>query len=279
MPDVSTTKKNCRLKPTCHELRKLMRKIGVSKGSISSDCNGHHPCQGAFDNVTSVTRNLNVDNANHVSDFVRMVFDGELPIERSTVALRQILYREPFYCGEIDTEIQQPCQVTSCAYWTDNDWTRNCILFYLLDQHRPSLDIKEMAFLLGRPSSELRRRTNAVTAELRHWALKHKTAQQEDHLPVRIVEEEQCMACGHGVQDATPTYHQGFCYCGPDCIDKKPPLDLQIEQDFRLTIERVLQICVDSFGAKRPICHALNVTARELDELCDRYDVSTTHLQ
>jgi len=266
----------CHLHKTCQQLYDLVRTLGATPRLLPG-CQQDGVCQAAVENAELLSQQLSPDNATQVTVFLRDVFHGDLPIDQSAVALKQTLEQEPFYCGEIDVEIRQPCGVTSCTYWSDTPWTRNCILFYLLDHHRAVLDIKELAFLLGRQIGELRRHTNNITAELRHWALKRKTAQQDDQLPVRIVESASCAVCGAEL-DETPIYRHGFCYCSEECIDKKPPLDLRIEQDFRLPIERVLQICVDSFAALRPICHALSVKTRELDDLCLRYDISTAHL-
>lgn len=267
----------CKLKRTCGEMRRLLRRMGVAKDQIVTECNGHQPCDGALDNLYNAINHLNIDNANTVHVFFRKLF-GSLPVDKSSVALTQLFKKQPFYCGELSAEVLQPCRADTCAYWTDNPWTRNCIMFYLLDQGRESLDVKDLTFLLGKPSAELRHRLHGIVIQMRHIALKHKTAQAEDQIPIRIVDAERCMACGAALEDKV-VLRQGHQYCSAECIEKKPPLELRIEQEFRLSVDRVLQICIDSFGARRPMCHALSVTGRQLDDLCCRHQIDTSHLQ
>jgi len=267
----------CTYNSTCESLRKHLLQLGVSDELVETTCNGRHPCSEALTNVQLITRHLNVDNAGLVEEFVKGVFNGQLPVDTSPSALDQIFYRSPFYCSEIDTEIRQPCSVRSCSYWTNHAWARNCILYYRIDQHRDALDIKELAFLLDELASDLRRRANTVLAEMRRWALHTKIDQTETPLISGESTEDVCVVCGKP-PETKPTYRQKFLYCSSVCLENVPPLELRIEEEFHLPIRRILQICVDSFAARRPMCHALNVTAKQLEKLCARHNVSSDSL-
>jgi len=267
----------CTYRNICEALRNHLLQLGVAEDLIETTCNRRHPCAAAHTNIQLVARHLNVDNAGLVEEFVKGVFNGQLPIDTSAGALDQIFYRSPFYCSELDAEIRQPCTVCSCAYWTNHSWARNCILYYRIDQHRDALDIKELAFLLDELAPELRRRANTVLAEMRRWALHTKIDQIEFVQPSPEIVKDACVVCG-SLPEKAPIYRQGFLYCSAACLENIPPLELRIEEEFHLPIQRILQICADSFAARRPMCHALNVTAKQLEKLCVRHNISSDSL-
>lgn len=249
--------------------------MGADPDEISSEeCTGSI-CPSVFENAHQMDFQLNIDNIAAVEKFLLDRY-GELPIEKSPAVARQIFNQNPFVCPEIDVEIRQPCQVKSCAYWTDHAWTRNCILFYRVDQHRDSLDTKDLTFLLGSSSSEIRKKTNRAITELRRWALHHKTTQQEDAEAPMAPQDDGCVVCGEIIPK--PILKNGFHYCSPKCFETKPPVDFRIEQEFQLPVGRVLEICIDSFASRRPICHALSVTTKQLTQLCGRYAVDLSRL-
>lgn len=265
----------CALKKSCSELHNLLRSMGVDEANILQECDEGGPCQAAFDNAMQMHYYLNVDNARCVSDFLKQRYSGRLPITSSGGTIKQIFDQRPFGCPELEIEIRQPCRVRSCSYWTNHSWARNCILLYRSDQGRESLDLKELTFLLDQTSTELRKRTNVILAEMRRWALRNKTEHLDvTEMPTAAV-EDCCCVCVNKVGNGA-IHKQGLRYCSRDCHNRKPPLDFRIEQEFRLPVDRVLRICIDSFAAKRPMCHALNVTSKQLDDLCGRYEVETS---
>lgn len=265
----------CSLDPACKNIRTLLTDIGLKPDSIESGCGGVGPCQGIFNNLLLVTQRLNIDNAKSVVELIKDWYGGKLPIDRSTGSIKQIFEQRPFVCPELDLEIRQPCSVRSCSYWTNHAWAKNCILFYRMEQGKESLDLKELAFLLDKNVTELRKKTNVALAEMRRWALWVKTSQISEPSPT--VPENYCAVCGQALTDLA-VHKQGIHYCGKNCLNKKPPLDFQLEHDFGLAVERVLQICVDSFSARRPMCHALSVTTKQLEDLCSRYSIDPSRI-
>jgi hypothetical protein len=267
--------KKCTLKRTCKALDNLLGEMGVEHPSFV--CNGTRPCRSIFDGVRLAYRYLNPDNAQIVAAFIRSLFGDTLPIARSTNAISQITENPPFHCPELDIDIYQPCQVKSCAYWTShNEWTRNCILYYFVDYQREELDVKELAFLLDETSIQIRSRTIHAMTKLRNLALKHKTRQEQLNRPVKIYGNG-CSVCGKTTEKPY-TYHSGYTYCSAACYSKKPPLDLQLETEFGLAAKRVLEVCIDSFIGRRPVCHALGVTTKQLNTLCARHCIDISHL-
>ena len=263
----------CPWKRVCEPLWELLLRLDVDASSISQECRDDGPCHGVFDNIMLVTAHINVDNAYLVHEFLTALYGGQLPIDSAGGTIKQIFSQRPFGCPEIDVEIRQPCRVRSCGYWTNHAWTRNCILFYRIDQGRDSLDLKELTFLLDQTSTELRKRTNLILAEMRRWALHNKAEQLE--IPTVMepaVVGDRCCVCGNKIDKGSVT-KGGFQYCGRACVEHKPPLDFRIEQEFKLPVDRVLRICIDSFAARRPMCHALNVTTKQLEDLCGRHAI------
>lgn len=266
----------CALKKPCVELQRLLRRVGVDGRHIRSECSSTQPCLSAFANLKRATQYINVDNVQAIDRFVRRVFGGRLPVDSSASTRAYVFDRPPFYCVELKTEIRQPCQVTSCAFWTDNTWTRNCIRCYCLEHHRDTLEIKELTFLLGETSTDLRKRANSVLADMRKWALKHRT--EQDAVAAGTPDPDTCIVCKNPLPSSA-FHRQGYVYCTPDCAEVKPPLELNIEGEFSLPIARILQISAEAFAGKRPICHALGVTNRQLEKMCERHQVDISGLQ
>jgi len=257
----------------CDVLKSMLLTMGVDSDYISDACTEEEACQSLFDNLMLAHHYLNLENAQVVIDAIKKRYDGRLPIDKTDAAIKQIFDRQPFQCPELGVEIRQPCQVSSCAYWTNHSWTRNCALFYRVDQGRDTLDLKELTFLLDRSVTEIRKRTNKVLAEMRRWAL-HSKVESDTVREAPSPVAGGCCVCGRIVGNKRAVHKQGFSYCSRRCYQQKPPLDFRIEREFKLPIDRVLSICVDSFAAKRPMCHALNVSSKQLEDLCTRYEIN-----
>ena len=273
----------CDLKSSCTEFYRLRRRLG--NNGAPPKCRDDRPCRRAFDDVRAVIRDLNVDNVTTVTQSIRKICGGVLPVEQTRQARNFIFREEPFYCPEIDVEVRQPCRVRSCAYWTDNSWTRNCIWFYRLSWHRESLENKELTFLLDCPPASLVKRTHAIVTKMRRHALKNAAAVVRDTIVDSAEEppEEEstedsiyCVGCGAVIDPDAQSYRkQGYIYCSAECVELKPPVEIRIEEELRLPIERVLKICIDSFASKRPMCHALNITSRQLIQICAHHGFDT----
>lgn len=262
----------CKLKRTCSQLRTLLRRLDVDEAVVAQTCDGTKPCPSAFDNALLVTQHLNIDNASLVTSFLKKQHGGTLPIDDTITTAKQIFDKRPFACPELGVEIRQPCSVESCSYWTNHQWTRNCILHYRVDQGRIGLDVKELSFLFHQTIPELRKHLNGVLAEMRRWALLGKTSQVDAEALPEAAPLDSCVVCANVLQKGAILKH-GFQYCGRACFDKRPPVDLRIEQEFQLPVQRVVQICIDSFASRRPMCHALDCTTKQLDDLCTRHAI------
>lgn len=262
----------CSIKSPCREIHNLLRRFGQEIGSFQ--CCGEFPCDYAFRNIRFVSKLVNVDTVDDVEKSIKKINKNNLPIDQDRQSLDLVFHEDPFFCPEIDTEIRQPCKVRSCAYWTDHSWTRNCIWYYRLNWHRDILENSDIAFLLDLPSNSVVKRIHSIIAQLRRSFLRSATASERSAPVASYKEKVSCTGCGSEIIDDENTYYKkGYPYCSRNCVALKPPIEARIEYDFGLPVKRVLEICIDSFVGKRPICHALNITTRQLDQICENNKV------
>lgn len=263
---------SCALKRPCRELHQLLEKIEDEK--IPFRCSGSSPCEYAFNLAKSVAQAVNVDSAQEIEETIKKINKNQLPIESSRQALELVFNEDPFYCPELQADIWQPCQVRSCTYWADKPWTRNCIWYYKHSWHRDVLENSELAFLLDVSSSMILKRVHLIVAKLRRNFVRSAAASLRDPTTQNSSDAPRCTGCGALIQDKNAHhYRKGYIYCSRDCVKKKPPVEARIEDDFSLPLERVLQICLESFVGKRPICHALEITGPQLDEILARHEL------
>lgn len=273
---------SCHLISVCGQIRSLLERIGAAHAEIDVSCYPPAPCDGVFANLELLASRIEPENARIVLDFFRGAI-GDLPVLKSPAA-RRAAKKPPFYCPEIEISIYQPCRVSSCAFHTGLDrddpqeWIRNCILNYRVTQQSDSLEIRELSFLDGKTSNQLRSSINAGLAQLRQAALLVKTEKEG----AEIVEtpEDACSVCWGSLDTEGPyRVSSGFIYCSEECYDRKRPETLDVEQRFGLAASRVLDIGATSFASVRNMAHALGVTSVQLRELCEQHDIDISHLQ
>lgn len=263
----------CRLRTFCKSVRQLLREIEVEADEIRTDCmEGGHPCEALFDNTRLLLLRSNPATCQPIIEFLKVLYKGPPPIDLRTSVVNQIMEESPFHCPEIDIEIYQPCAVTSCAFYTENIWARNCIMNYCVVNQREELDFKELSFLLGDSIAQIRTQMNRAMAHLRTGTLKEKLNQVTEELEPE--EDERCMVCGGPIFEEGP-YHEteDLLYCCVECFEEKPPIDIQIEREFNLPIIRILEICTSNFTTVRTMSHALQLTPTNFQEVCQRYNI------
>ena len=145
-------------------------------------------------------------------------------------------------------------------------------------QQSDSLEIRELAFLDGKTSNQIRTGVNAGLAQLRQAALLVET--EKEGVEVVDTPEDACSVCWGGLAEDGPyRVSSGFIYCSETCYERKRPETLDIEQRFCLSADRVLDIGATSFATVRNMAHALGVTPAQLRELCEQHDIDISHLQ
>jgi hypothetical protein len=264
----------CRIRHRCRTISRLLRRLDPDAVSELQQCDAKAPCQQAVDTALMVHHHINPENAELVGAAIQKIFDGKLPIDQTTNSL-VVLQKPPFMCPEIGLEIRQPCSVQSCSFWTDKSWTRNCILYYMHERDRDSLDLKEMTILLGDATGSIRKRLNDLVVQVRRNAMMLKTQQAAQDM----VEPENsaCATCGVEIS-GTPVLHGDVLYCSETCAPVRSSVELQLEADFHLPAARVLAICMSNFFGLRHICHALNITTKQFQRLCADHEIDIQHL-
>lgn len=262
----------CPIKAPCRELHNLLRRLDQENEPFR--CKDVSPCDYAFRTIKLVAKLVNVGTVDEIENSLKKINKNNLPIDQDRQSLDFIFQEDPFFCPEIDTEVRQPCKVKSCAYWTDQPWARNCTWYYRLNWHRDILENSELAFLLDLPPNSVVKRVHTIIAQLRRNFLQSATAAERTDSVEVASEKIFCTGCGAELVDAEKThYKKGYLYCAKKCVELKHPTEARIESDFGLPIKRVLEICADSFVGKRPICHALSITSRQLEQICESNSV------
>jgi len=259
----------------CNDLRELLHLVGTPGDSIDWDCpiGAGWPCKSMVDNARCLYTEISPQNAEQVLRYISTLF--VTPEKMVSWDFEKLSRTAPFKCPELGIDIHQPCKVSSCTFYTDNHWTRNCILLYRLKQERDVLSLNELAFLLDRDVGSLRSQLNKSVRFLGQAALKETI--NRDHHDSRVEfskSTSSCNACGkkigvkrHAVKKS------GFIYCGRDCVKIKPPAVLRVEYTFSVPIETLLEICAQRFSSVRNMCGALGIGQPIFWDWCDRYDV------
>lgn len=271
----------CKLSRVCGEIKRTLRRCGADH-DIDDTCTGDGFCSAAINNARKLYHYVNTDTAKYVTKSIQKIFGGEFPIDRSTTVLDLAFNKPPFKCPELDINVRQPCSVSSCAFWTAREWTRNCIIYYMVDQNREGLDLKDLTILLGEETNSVRKRWNAAIALSSHrgMELKAEQAKKETEDPPLDQQESDanvCAACGQEAGEDS-FIRSGFTYCSDECFTARPPVELQLEQEFKLPIKRILQVCHSTFYARRPMRHALGVSNPQLDALFSSHQIDISSL-
>jgi len=267
--------RGCPSYSVCKELRRKLRKFGVSKEEVRSGCDSEAPwpCSQMIENARLLYEAVSPSNAQEVLEFIEPMFATrqQLVSDRFAEDHRE----EPFQCPELNIDMFQPCTATSCAFYTNNPWTKNCILYYRVRHGRETLNLNELSFLLGREVSVLRASLNRTSKKLSHWAFKETIEREHlNEMVTRITPENVCVVCERKTEGKRKMLRKGgFHYCNRACVRKKPPQIIRLEQEFSLPIKRLLTLCVERFSSTKTMCAALGMGHTVFLSWCNRYGV------
>ncbi len=232
-------------------------------------CGGQWPCSSFLENIRELHRSLTPDKTDIIFEMLsRFSEDGSIPIRLDEDSLSEL----PFRCPEIHADVYQPCTVKSCSFYTHLPWSKNCILYYRLKRKVDVLGVTELAFILGKSQKDVRSHITAAMKAARQAALKETISQQVDHVVSRIEPSNVCVVCETKV-DRPLARTNKYVYCSDKCYIGKPPYVVKIEKEFRLSITRVLAVCLDNFRTAKVIAQALGVTPAKLIRICERYAI------
>jgi len=225
-----------------------MRRIGIHLNSIDTTCTGGFPCETVHENTRVLAQHVDSKNAEVLAQFIKSLFQNNVPIDKTATALDRMLHSAPFHCPEIQIDIYQPCTVKSCSFWSPNQWARNCILCYRVDQSRDMLDNKELAILLNKNIGDIRAGVIKAIGEARTCALAARLEKEEAEPEIELN------------ADVVPT-----------------ELDV-IRANFNLSPLRVLKIACDTFATIKSAAQALNISPDRFKSLCDFFQLPALHM-
>lgn len=267
--------RGCPTYSVCKDLRKKLRKFGIPKEDVHSYCDAAAPwpCIHMVSNARLLYEVVSPANSQEVLEFIEPMFATRQQLISDRFA--DDYKEEPFRCPELSVDIFQPCTATTCAFYTNNPWTRNCILYYRVRHGRETLNLNELSFLLGREVPVLRSSLNRTAKLLSHWAFKETIEREHlNEMVSRITPENVCVVCERRTDGTRRMLHKGgFHYCGRNCVRKKPPQIIRLEQEFSLPIERLLTLCVERFSSTKTMCAALGMGHTVFLSWCKRYSV------
>jgi hypothetical protein len=268
---------DCISHEVCRDLHDLLIKFRLPEASVGCECPTSSdvvwPCESMMKNVRQLYDSISPANAEEVLEFIAQLFSDKAQL--MSELFRQYMDKTPFHCPEIGIDVYQPCLASSCVFHTKNPWDLNCILFYRLRHERDVLSLNELAFLLGHNVGSLRSNLNRVFKRLSRIALK-ETIMIENlgDLVIRVQTEKVCVVCEHQIDKPhRVVVRGGFSYCGSVCSSYKPPNVIQVEQEFMLPIEILLDLCVARFSNIKNMCSALGVGSALFIEWCAKYNV------
>lgn len=274
----STEVHRCSAFETCTTLRELLSELDTPPESIATVCAAEDfeewPCAAFLENARVLYTVVSLDNAKDAVAFIASLF----PNRSSMISgkFHPLSDQTPFNCPELGVDIYQPCKVASCAFHTENDWTRNCILYYRLRQGREILNLNELSFLTKIEVSSLRTLINKTLKGLGHGALKESIAQEQfDKRVTYLSTNNICVVCeGKAPSKKSALVKSGFFYCSRDCYKRKAPTVIRLEREFELPIEQLLAMCVQKFSSIKNMCNALGVGQSVFLDLCNRYVIA-----
>lgn len=263
----------------CHRAGQLLLDIGITKSRLNL-CAGKAswPCHQYPANLKILEDTVGPMTADSVIEYVEHIFSGNM--EQLYDEPRTIDHEPPFYCPELDNiAIHQPCAVRSCAFHTDHPWARNCILHYLARNMRyegrqgPILTNHDLSILLGMSPTAVRSMLTRTLANLRKGALQEEILKEVDtDLVTRIPSANVCAVCERSFEKPY-LKKDTISYCSKQCRDKKPPIDIRLEEEFHLSIKRLLTMCAERFSAVAAMANAVGVSQSEFKKLCSRHSV------
>jgi len=267
--------RKCVSYPVCKDLRALLKKFGVPRDTVQTNCAPEEewPCHFLVDNARLLYESILPENSEEALEFISKLFlKQEHLIDEN---FKRTASEPPFYCPELELDVYQPCKVSSCSFHTHNPWTLNCILFYRLRQGRDALNLNELSFLLSQDVSVLRSQLNKSFRQLSQGALKETIDREtREERITRLNPQHVCVVCERRIENKRKLVKKsGFHYCSQECANLKPPPIIKLEQEFKLPIDKILHLCVEKFSNVKYMCSALGVSASAFEAWCQKHQV------
>lgn len=182
-----------------------------------------------------------------------------------------------FRCSVTGTTLRAECQLRSCRYHVDYEWSANCLLAYMHQQRVDSLSVDEISFLYRVPAPMVKQKLDEATTALRAQALDVQAAQ--DMTLARqfryFAGARLCVVCESMLEDepiARNLQIDGVgAYCSKECREEKPPRIVELEVAKGLPIERILEWTFRRYRSLSLVEQALQMPRWLVYDACRRY--------
>jgi hypothetical protein len=152
-----------------------------------------------------------------------------------------------FRCSVTGTTLRSDCQLETCRYHVDYEWSANCLLAYMHQQNVESLSVDEISFLYRIRADTVKQAIDTASTTLRSKSLDIQS-RQDEYLVRRFRHfcgPRLCCVCEEFIGDETVSRNLQVerldaIYCSKQCRDAKPPRIIELEAEHGLSIERIL---------------------------------------
>ena len=265
----------CPSKIVCSDLAQLLYEFDVGDDvHICSGVETAWPCADAIHNVKLLYESVTTANSQRVIDFISPLFASSSQLMNPHFAAGQS--RDAFFCPELQIDIYAPCSVDSCVFYTQDPWVKNCILYYRIRHDRDVLNLNELAFLLRRDVGKLRTSLSHAFRTLSRAALKEMILRDcRPEMVTRLHNPRVCAVCEKSIDADDRVVRRGnLIYCKRACYEEKPPQIIALEQDFGLSVRRILELCTERFSNVKNMGAALGIGSRVFIALCSRHGLA-----
>jgi hypothetical protein len=270
----------CIYKPLQEEITQFLKKEKIPLDNIA-ECRGEKlstdeccPCSNLLKNLKTLYTLMPTERSAELLTLVYELF-GSSEVISDHFSPDQYA-TQSFYCPEISSQFYQPCSISSCQFYTPNDWVKNCALVYFTKHGRGTLSYNELTFILDIPSNTLRAKLNGALRKLRSGALKNYIQRENSGgLFYRVMNPNVCPVCESRIpqRSSTKITKRKITYCSQACFDFKQPSILIVENEFSTVIEKLLQYCANYFTTVNLMSSALGLSRQLFITYCKRYGV------
>jgi len=169
--------------------------------------------------------------------------------------------REGFVCPCTQLNLSVPCGLSNCGCYLENDWARNCVLYYMHSQGVDKLSPAEISFLYRVPLKEVNEIFESQMAKVRD--IRFIRTMQDQNKVTYLKNVPICCVCEckveNGIQQGSLTY------CSNRCLKSKPPYVIRIERRYESDIQTILEVAFRTFHKLDVIESLFKVSRRRIE--------------
>lgn len=174
-------------------------------------------------------------------------------------------------CIHHNNPIVAECSLSECSLYTTYPGVKNCILIYMDKHNVDSLSTLDLSMLLSIPHKSISEDLKKILANLRKNSVKTASLYDMDPLFKIIPNLNICYCCEKLLSPLSGLVVGEFKYCGPECLEVKPPEMVRLEYYSGLDMDSLIIWSVGKYSSLDNFVEALGLSKSLLEELVDRY--------